>query len=408
MTALPEPAVLAAAKETLYPATDEREKHYAVTETQFTQSTWGGWEIPDSVRERLAPYNTIRLTGGEPDLLGVGVPDIPVRDAEAADTPVIIVEAKGDNTDPSAADVSQGITQAHAHLAEANIGFVAAPRQSIDDADRALAREVNVGLIGAESAQTAAVLEPPRVTGAGDVTQAIDAIRLQASSHRFTEASFPLNHPKNYLGYALAVGAAEPTAEIFSEHVIDDVDGARRGAALLDLVDLGAESPGLTHTGAEVVRFAGAQYGSVEDALAKFAQWSGRRTRFTDLAPRWAQLARSVIVQYEPTRLLVEVLERLHADGIRPATIDELAWQACQINQPLAVEVLFTQSERADVLTSAGEIDETVLRDPRVYKSGLHFQFKAMLYHVGLVTDRGTDQKAAVLSDNWTLEDTVR
>ena len=54
-----EPTVLAAAKETLYPDLDTDGGTYAVTETQF---------------RRLAPYNTIRLTNWEPDLLGVGMP----------------------------------------------------------------------------------------------------------------------------------------------------------------------------------------------------------------------------------------------------------------------------------------------------------------------------------------------
>jgi hypothetical protein len=38
---LAEPAVLAAAKETLYPNLDTSTEQYAVTETQFTQSNWG-------------------------------------------------------------------------------------------------------------------------------------------------------------------------------------------------------------------------------------------------------------------------------------------------------------------------------------------------------------------------------
>jgi hypothetical protein len=71
---LTEPAVLAAAKDTLYPDLDSNTGTYAVTETQFTTSNWGGWEIPAELRHRLAPCNTIRLTDGEPDLLGVGMP----------------------------------------------------------------------------------------------------------------------------------------------------------------------------------------------------------------------------------------------------------------------------------------------------------------------------------------------
>jgi len=113
---LAEPTVLAAAKDALYPNIDTSSDQYAITETQFTQSTWGGWTIPDTIRDRLAPYNTIRLAAGEPDLLGVGMPATEVLNGDAATTPVTVIEAKGHNTDPAAADIQRGITQAHAHL----------------------------------------------------------------------------------------------------------------------------------------------------------------------------------------------------------------------------------------------------------------------------------------------------
>lgn len=405
---LTEPTVLAAAKETLYPDLDTSPDHYAVTETQFTKPTWGGWEIPDDLRRRLAPYNTIRLADGEPDLLGVGMPALEVLNADAATTPVAVIEAKGHNTDPSAADVKTGINQAHGHLSEVNIGYVAAPIQSISDQARALARDLNIGVIGVESPHDATLVEPARITGVGDFSTTIDAIRFQATTHRLTEGSFPVNHPKNYLGYALALAADCDTADIYSEQVINSVSGGRRGAILLGLVDNQPGGETLTHLGAEVVRFARAQHGTIAAALNEFASWKGRSTRFTTLAPRWAQLARSVAIQYDPTQLIIEALERLHQRGINPATIDAVAREASRINQPLTVEVFFTQSRREDVLTADGEINESVLTDPTVYKSGIHFQFKYHLRHIGLLTEGGTDDKDAVLSNKWALEHPVK
>jgi hypothetical protein len=79
---LPEGTVLAAAKDTLYPDLGDAESHYAVTETQFTKPTWGGWEIPEELRHRLAPFNSIRLTDEEPDLLGIGMPVFEVLNAD--------------------------------------------------------------------------------------------------------------------------------------------------------------------------------------------------------------------------------------------------------------------------------------------------------------------------------------
>lgn len=402
-----EPNVLAAAKDALYPDLDTSTDHYAVTETQFTKSSWGGWEIPDDLRRRLAPFNTIRLTDGEPDLLGVGMPALEVLNADAATTPVTVIEAKGHNSDPSAADIRRGINQAHGHLSEVNIGYVAAPIQSITDQARALARDLNIGVIGVESPYDATLIEPARVTGVGDFSTTIDAIRFQATTHQLTEGSFPVNHPKNYLGYALALTADGDMPEVYSEHVISSVSGGRRGAILLGLVDNRPHGETLTHLGAEVVRFARTQHGTVDAALDEFASWKGRSTRFTNLAPRWAQLARSVAIQYKPTQLIIEALERLHRRGIKPATIDAVVREACRINQPLAVEVFFTQSRREDVLTADGDIDESELTDPTVYKSGIHFQFKYHLRHLGLLTEGGTDDKGEVLSNEWALNQAV-
>jgi hypothetical protein len=127
------------------------------------------------------------------------------------------------------------------------------------------------------------------------------------------------------------------------------------------------------------------------------------RTLFTESSPRWAQLARSVAIQYDPTQLIVEALERLHDRGTTPTSIDAVAREACRINQPLAVEAFFTQSRSDDVLTADGDIDDSQLTDPTVYKSGIHFQFEYHLYHVGLPTTGGTDTKSDVLEDAWQL-----
>jgi hypothetical protein len=404
---LAEPVVLAAAKDTLYPNLNTSSDHYAVTETQFTIPTWGGLKITDDLHRRLAPYNTIRLTSGEPDLLAVGMPALEVLNADAATTPVSVIEAKGHNSNPSAADVRSGINQAHGHLSEVNLGYVAAPIQSITDQSRALARNLNIGVIGVEDSHKATLVEPARVTGAGDFSTTIDAIRFQATTHRITEGSFPVNHPKNYLGYALALAADGGTRDIYSEHIINSVSGGRRGAILLGLIDGRPNGEELTNLGAEVVRFARDQHGSVATALDEFASWKRRSTRFIDLAPRWAQLARSVAIQYDPTQLIVEALERHHQRDIETAVISDVAQEACCINQPLAVEVFFTRTRREDVLTTEGDIDESMLTDPTVYKSGIHFQFKYHLYHIGLLTEGGTDDKNEVLSDDWALEQPI-
>jgi hypothetical protein len=108
------------------------------------------------------------------------------------------------------------------------------------------------------------------------------------------------------------------------------------------------------------------------------------------------------------TRLtIITVLERLHQNEIRDVTLADVALEATHINQPLAVEVFFTQHRRDDVLTANGDINQSVLSDPTIYKSGIHFQFKYQLYHLGLLTTGGTDDKDTVLSNTWRLAQAV-
>jgi hypothetical protein len=216
-----------------------------------------------------------------------------------------------------------------------------------------------------------------------------------------------VNHPKNFLGYALALATEGETRDRYAEYVINEVRGGRRGAVLLGLVDDGPEGDTLTHLGAEVVRFAKTQSGDVLGALAEFADWKYKSRRFTDLAPRWAQLARTVTMQYEPTQLIVEALEDLHREGHETVTLPKLVARACAINQPLGIEVFVTEGQRDAVLSKDGDLDRGALDDPAVYKSGAYFQFKYQLYHVGLLTEGGTDDGAVALRDEWGLEEQV-
>jgi len=115
------------------------------------------------------------------------------------------------------------------------------------------------------------------------------------------------------------------------------------------------------------VRFARDQHGSVTAALAEFDTWTGSRTRFTELAPRWAQLARSVAIHTSP-RDIITALERLHQNETHDATFADIALEATRINQPLAVEVFFTQHRRDDVLTADGAINQSqyLTKHPRL------------------------------------------
>lgn len=69
--------------------------------------------------------------------------------------------------------------------------------------------------------------------------------------------------------------------------------------------------------------------------------------------------------------------------------------------------MFFTQNRRNEVLTADGDLNESLLSDTTVYKSGIHFQFKSQLYHIGLLTTGGTDDKSKVLDTEWRLAHAV-
>lgn len=69
--------------------------------------------------------------------------------------------------------------------------------------------------------------------------------------------------------------------------------------------------------------------------------------------------------------------------------------------------MFITTGERENALTPDDDLDETQQDNPAIYKSGAYFQFKAQLYHVGLLTSGGTDSGEQALSNEWQLEHAV-
>ncbi|MFC6836093.1 hypothetical protein [Halomarina ordinaria] len=407
---LSEPTVLAHAKRRLFPG-DERDT-YAVVDTQFSTDYWlPGQRITPAVREALAPFNHVRMGSGYPDLVGVRAlePDLLAVERFGDEPPLVAIEAKG-YTQGGTVDTERGIVQAYDRLHEANAAYVAVPNAAVTRTDRTLARELNVGVLGVHADGRVEPLEIPRVVGnrsTGETT----AIRFQASAQGVANASFGLNHPKNYLGYPLALYADGPTDDLLREYrVVGAVDDARRGAAFLDLVDERPEGVTLTALGREVVRFARSHYGSAESALAEFENWYRSSRRFVELAPRWGQLARRVVFAYPATHLIVEELQHMHEDGFADPSLVDLVEYLHQLHPSFTVELFVRgdESVRRRVLTPDGDLRRSALEDGTVYHSPTVFQLKAMLYHVGLLTERGREPNRLDPTDDvWALREPV-
>jgi hypothetical protein len=409
---LSEPRVLAYAKRRVFPATDSATGDhgaYAVCDTQFATDEWlPGRPVPAAVRDELAPFNRVKLGSGHPDLVGVRVleSELLAVDRFGDQPPLVAIEAKG-YTDSGAVDVERGVLQAYDRLHEANAAYVAAPATAVSQSARTLARELNVGVLGVEAGGAVEPLEVPRLVGT-HVSDDATAIRFQATAQGVADRSFGLNHPKNYLAYPLAVSHCDDTETVIAERVVGATDSARRGAAFLGLLEERPDRTALTPLGEEVVRFALDRYGSVDAALAEFEQWQGSRTRFCDLSPEWGMLARRVVWQYPATQLLVEELQTMHGDGIEaPSLVDLVEWMHVQ-HPTFTVELFLrgTDGVRARVLDEEGTLRADELTDGEVYHSPTVFQLKAMLYHAGIVTERGAEpHRLDPTADVWTLRE---
>lgn len=403
-----EPAVLAAVKRDLFPA-DRPGRSYAVTDTQFAADEWlPGRPVPDEVRAALAPFNRVRIGSGYPDLVGVGQPDDGFLQGRTptGSPPLIVVEAKG-AVGSRPVDVGGGLVQAHDRLVEANAAFVAAPATAVSAADRAMARELNVGLLEVASAGTVEPVVAPRTVGARGSGSA-DAIRFKASTSGVTDRSFGLNHPKNYVAYPLALHHPGETRARLEAHVVGAVDAAAKGAAFLNLIDLRPDGPALTPMGEEVVRFGLATHGSIEEALSSFEALRGSRRRFVDAAPGWGRLTRWITMSYPATRVIVVALQSLHDDGHASPSLVDLVRRLFDRRPTFAVELFVrgTEVARARVLEDDGGLRPAALTDGSVYHAPTVFQLKAILFHAGVLTERGAEpHRLEPESDVWALRE---
>ncbi len=237
------------------------------------------------------------------------------------------------------------------------------------------ASELNVGLLSVDSDGTLRPVAKPMVVGNRTSDEA-SAIRFQATAQGVADKSFNLNHPKNYLGYPLAVYHSDTTEEVLSEYVVGDTAGAQKGASFLGLIKETPTGEELTPLGREVVRYVLSRYGSVDAAIEQFEAWHGTKHRFYTEAREWGLLARRVLWAYPATQLIVEELQALHDAGIfNPSIIDLI--EHLHTSKPTFTVELFirgTDQARSQVLTEDGEFRVDQLDDGSHYHAPTVFQ----------------------------------
>jgi hypothetical protein len=98
----------------------------------------------------------------------------------------------------------------------------------------------------------------------------------------------------------------------------------------------------------------------------------------------------------------------MHGDGLpEPTLVDLVEWS--HVNHPTFTVELFlrgTDDVRSRVLDRDGTLRVTELADGTVFHSPTVFQLKAMLYHAGILTERGAEpHRLDPTSDVWALRE---
>lgn len=410
-TPLIEPTVLAAAKEFL---TRDVEQGYAVVDAQFGRQTWGCERIPKTIRRQLEPINSLSMGNGYPDAL-IAPPRSDTYhvsgDGETDQIPLAVVEAKGETDSTNRKGGQVAITQAHSHLDETNVAYAALPRSNITNRERSLARELNIGLIAVRK-DGVNLLERPRLVG-GKSSSTTDTIRFHARLGSSAIESLKKNHPKNAIGYSLAVAADQDTNQLFQQYVIKSVNDARLDATALGLVKSHLGQSRLTDPGREAVRTIQYDHDGIIPALEAIQGQTGSSARFINELPVMGTVARQTLLTYPPTQVLVNTLEELAELGCREPSLAQVAKAVAKERPDFALDLFANTSAQDEMFEKESENDErridlSAFDDGEIYSTHTTFQYKAVLYHVGLITERGVDKKSEIepTEEIWALENT--
>ena len=100
----------------------------------------------------------------------------------------------------------------------------------------------------------------------------------------------------------------------------------------------------------------------------------------------------------------------MHDDGItEPTLVDLVEW--LHVQHPTFTVELFvrgTDDARSRVLDADGDLRRAALEDGDVYHAPTVFQLKAMLYHAGILTERGAEpHRLDPTTDAWRLRNAL-
>jgi hypothetical protein len=224
-------------------------------------------------------------------------------------------------------------------------------------------------------------------------SRSIDSIQNGSQTIR----KLKLNHPKNYLAAPLAIAAEGDRNTLISEYAVNLPKRVLEGATALELLD---QENCLTPLGQAVVSMGYCEYGSPKAALTEIASLKYSQQRFTEELPEWHHIAERVAFRYTPTALIVEILQE--QNSLTLAELTRISWS---YNPNLTTEIfLYPDRINSDHQDSPPSYSTLVNTEP--YRCEPVFQFKAYLYHSGILTQRGTYKtKLDPETDRWKLSE---
>jgi hypothetical protein len=216
-----------------------------------------------------------------------------------------------------------------------------------------------------------------------------------------------LNHPKNYVAYALAAGLPHRTGLIVKDNITNLVGAARDGARQFGLVDLDGN---LTDRGSTLCEQIASAYGTLEAAFTAMATLSGSSKRFTKSAPLIADLTRQHIGNHPLCHAIQSTLS-VQDGSLR---LPKLAAHLTTEDPEIAATHLYrsdTISNRAhttlenDIQMPAFDDLPSLFYETDSYNSLLTFQLKTILCHLGIIATPGDDTASLTpKTQSWHLE----
>lgn len=219
--------------------------------------------------------------------------------------------------------------------------------------------------------------------------------------------SLGLNHPKNFLGYTLAVAESDTQAEelLDQNSIVRAYSDARNGAEDLGLIkgDSTGNSVTVTPLGERVVAFAQAEYGGTLDGLRRLGKLYGSSKRFVTAQPEWEDIVQTILLNESEIAELIEYLREFtrhrteSGSTILPLSVlfAELYRHDKQFAEDMflrteAVETVSSLSiPPTDILSAADLPNE--LDEPSLYYGPTIHHLKSILYHAGILTTPGTN-----------------